>query len=50
MDFLTREVFDLLIIANIVVGLLLAGRRFYQDIRRPPPASESDTQENLGKR
>ena len=35
MDFLTPELFDRLIITNIVVGLLLAGGRFYMDMTRP---------------
>lgn len=37
MDFLTPEVFDALIITNIVVGVLIAGRKFYKDIRGPLP-------------
>ncbi len=35
---LTPEVFDLLVIANIAIGLALAARRFRRDLRLPPPA------------
>ena len=35
MDFLTPELFDRLIIANLIVGLLLIGGRFYIDMRDP---------------
>ena len=37
MDFLTPEVFDALIIANIVIGVLIAGRKFYKDVTGPLP-------------
>lgn len=37
MDFFTPEVFDALIIANIVVGVLIAGRKFYKDVTGPLP-------------
>ena len=37
MDFLTPEVFDALIITNIVVGVLIAGRKFYKDVTGPLP-------------
>lgn len=37
MDFLTPEVFDALILANIAVGLLIAGRKFYKDVTGPLP-------------
>jgi hypothetical protein len=40
MDFLTREVFDLLVILNLIVGLLLAGYRFRQDLTRPIDKTE----------
>ena len=36
-EFLTAEVFDFLVIGNIVIGLFLAGRRFRIDLRRPLP-------------
>ena len=35
---LAPEVFDALIVVNIVIGLLVAGRRFLKDIRGPLPA------------
>lgn len=38
LDFLQPEVFDALIIINIILGLLVAGRRFRQDLRGPLPA------------
>lgn len=37
MDFLTPQLFDILIITNIMVGILLAGRKFYKDITGPLP-------------
>lgn len=37
MDFLTPEVFDVLVLTNIVVGLLIAGRKFYKDVTGPLP-------------
>ena len=36
-DVLTPEIFDILIIGNLVVAVLLAGRRFFNDIRGPLP-------------
>lgn len=42
MDFLTPELFDMLVIANIASGLLIAGRRFISDLRRPLPAEAPD--------
>lgn len=39
---LTREFFDTLIIIVIVVGLIAAARRLYQDFTRPLP--DDDTQ------
>jgi hypothetical protein len=39
---LTREFFDTLIILVIVVGLIAAARRLYQDFTRPLP--DDDTQ------
>ena len=41
MDFLTPEFFDALIIANIVIGLAIAGRRLRRDIRGPPAGRRS---------
>ncbi len=34
-EFLTPELFDALVIGNIVLGVLIAGRRFRKDIRGP---------------
>ena len=39
---LTPEVFDALIVANLVAGLFLAGRRFLKDIRSPLPEDAPD--------
>jgi hypothetical protein len=45
MDFLTRDVFDLLIVIVILLGLALAAVRLYDDFTRPlPPAPDDDTQ------
>jgi len=35
MDALTPELFDTLIVANIIIALALVGVRFYIDLRRP---------------
>jgi hypothetical protein len=43
MDFLTREVFDLLIILVIVIGLVLAFFRLRADFTRPLPNDETPT-------
>ena len=37
MDFLTPELFSQLIIANLALGIVLAGMRFYGDMTRPEP-------------
>ena len=37
MDILTPEFFDTLVIANVIIGLAIAGRRFLRDIRGPLP-------------
>lgn len=43
MDFMTREVFDTLIIVVIVIGMALAAVRLYKDFTRPlPPFSDWD--------
>ena len=42
LELLTPDVFDALIIANIVIGLCLAGRRFRQDLRAPLPEEAPD--------
>ena len=36
------ETFDALVLGSMVLGLLLAGRRFWQDIRRDVPADAPD--------
>ena len=52
MDFMTRGVFDTLIILCIIVGLILAARRLYVDFTRPMPGErnpgwqDDDTAEN----
>ncbi len=43
MQFMTRGVFDTIIIIVIVIGLVLAARRLYDDFTRPlPPESAPD--------
>jgi len=37
LEFLTPDVFDALVIASVVIGLAIAGRRFRLDLRKPPP-------------
>ncbi|MDE2820049.1 MAG: hypothetical protein OXN94_09490 [Chloroflexota bacterium] len=37
MDVLRPEFFDALVIANVIIGLAIAGRRFLRDIRGPLP-------------
>lgn len=46
MQNLTPEIFDALIIANIIIGLALAGRRFLRDIRGPLPIDAPDDAPN----
>ena len=36
-DWLTPQIFDLLVMVNIALGLALAGRRFVRDLRLPLP-------------
>ena len=43
-DFLTPELFNLLIYANLAVGLLLIIGRFTMDMRRKPPVREEREQ------
>ncbi len=40
MDFLTPELFDLLIVVVILLGLALAAVRLYDDLTRPLPVDE----------
>ena len=45
LSFLTPQVFNLLVIATIIVGLALAAVRLYDDLTRPlPPGPDDDTQ------
>lgn len=41
-EFLTPEVFDAIVIANIGIGLLIAGRRFAREIGGPLPDDAPD--------
>ncbi len=41
MEFLTPEIFNALIIANLMVGIALAGVRLYQDLTRSSSRSHS---------
>jgi hypothetical protein len=43
-DFLTPELFNLLILANFALGLLLIIGRFTMDMRRKPPVREQRQQ------
>jgi hypothetical protein len=47
MQFMTRGIFDTLIIVVIIIGLILAARRLYDDFTRPlppaPPSPDEDT-------
>ena len=42
MDFMTPAAFDILVISNIAVGVVLAGRRLMKDIRAPLPDEAPD--------
>jgi hypothetical protein len=46
-DFLTPQVFDILIVVVIIIGLALAAVRLYDDLTRPlpprPPRPDDDT-------
>lgn len=46
MDFLTPEVFNFLVVANLIVGIALIAFRFYQDMTRPLP-EPSDHREQV---
>jgi hypothetical protein len=41
LDFVTPELFDRLILANLALGVVLAGIRFYRDMKRPLPNPRS---------
>jgi hypothetical protein len=43
--FLTREVFDALIIGVILIGVALAAVRLYRDFTRPLPPEDEDNNE-----
>jgi hypothetical protein len=43
-DFLTPELFDILIYANLALGVLLIVGRFMMDMRRKPPVREQREQ------
>ncbi len=45
-DFLTPQVFDLLIVVVIILGLALAAVRLYADLTRPLPASRRSLSED----
>ncbi len=47
-EFMTREVFDALIIAVIVIGGALAAVRLYRDFTRPLPRSMSPPDDTGG--
>ncbi len=40
-SFVTREIFDTIILINILVGLILASIRLYQDLSRPLPSDDT---------
>ena len=40
MDKLTPEFFDALVMINLALGIIWAGRRFWKDIRRSAPDDE----------
>ena len=42
LPFMTRDIFDILIIAFIIVGLILAAFRFRADLTRPLPDDDTD--------
>jgi len=39
---LTPEVFDALVIVNVLIGVFLAGRRFRKDLNSPTPDDAPD--------
>ncbi|MCS6871553.1 MAG: hypothetical protein RML95_15555 [Anaerolineae bacterium] len=45
MDFLTPQFFDMLVIALILSGLLLAAARLIHDFRQPPRFPEEERKE-----
>ncbi|MDQ7024673.1 MAG: hypothetical protein Q9P01_20870 [Anaerolineae bacterium] len=44
-DFLTPEIFNMLVIANLIVGLALIAYRFTHDMQRPIPTPEQQRQQ-----
>ncbi len=45
MEALTPEVFNTLVIANIVIGMTLAAYRFTRDMTRPLPTAEQQREQ-----
>ena len=41
-EFLTPEVFNMLVIANLLVGLALIAYRFTRDMQRPLPSQQRE--------
>lgn len=46
---MTREIFDLIILIVIVIGLALAAVRLYADFTRPLPPAQQDDEINPDK-
>ena len=45
-DFLTPEIFDMLVIANLIVALFLIAFRFYQDVRYAETQARNHREQN----
>ena len=45
-DLLSPELFDLLIVASLALGIALAGRRLRQDLRRTAPDDRARLSDN----
>lgn len=45
-DFLTPEIFDMLVIANLIVALFLIAFRFYQDVRHAETQARNHREQN----
>lgn len=48
-DFLTPEIFDMLVIANLIVALFLIAFRFYQDVRHAETQARNHREQNHDK-
>jgi|GEM_PF-4177250 len=46
LDFLTPEIFDMLVIANLIVALFLIAFRFYQDVRHAETQARNHREQN----